>query len=258
MFNSEEIIREYRSGKSVREIADLYKTYPNKIARLLKTSGETLRTKEEAAKLAVDKGKIKPPMLGKKRSQIEKDNISKKRSNRWKEMSEKDLGEFKKNAKDRWESQTDEERVDRQYKARQAIRLASTEGSKAEKFLYERLTRAGYDVIIHKKGLISGERYEVDLYIPSLLVAIEIDGPQHFLPIYGEQSLNKNIKYDSVKNGALISRGMCIIRVKYLMKHNSQQVNTKLFELVVEQLKKIEQKFPDLNNRMIELEISHV
>jgi very-short-patch-repair endonuclease len=258
MLNTEEIIKQYRSGKSIREVAELHQTYPNKVLRLLKKCGETLRTKEEAAKIAVDQGKIKPPMLGKKRTQAEKDNISEKRAKRWKEMSEENLEAFKKNAKDRWDSQSDEDKIYKQQKAGEALRRASVEGSKAEKFLHERLTKEGYNVIIHKKGLIPGEKYEVDLYIPKLLIAIEIDGPQHFLPIYGEENLSRNIKYDSIKNGALLSRGICIIRVKYLLKHNSQQTNNRLFDLVSKEIKKIEEKFPDLDNRIIELEISNV
>ena len=129
-----------------------------------------------------------------------------------------DLEIFKKNAKDRWELQTSEEKIDRQKRAGEALRRASTEGSKAEKFVYEHLTKAGYEVIMHKVGLIPGEKYEVDLFLPSMRVAIEIDGPQHFLPIYGEKNLRNNIKYDAIKNGALISRGICVIRIKYLLR----------------------------------------
>jgi very-short-patch-repair endonuclease len=255
MLNQDKIIEDYREGKSIREIAILYDTYPNKILRILKQCGETIRTKEEAARIAVDRGKIKPPMLGKKRTQKEKDNISVKRSKKWKELSGKDLEVFRQNAKDRWDLQTEQDKIDRQKKAGQALRRASTEGSKAEKFLYEKLTKAGYSVIMHKVGLIPGEKYEVDLFIPSLMIAIEIDGPQHYLPIYGEDNLSRNIKYDSIKNGALLSRGMCVIRVKYMSRHNSQRINNSLFNVVREQIIKIENKFPDPQYRLIELEI---
>jgi very-short-patch-repair endonuclease len=247
----------YDNNHSIRDIAAIYDTYPNKIARLLKKVGKEMRSKEEAAKIAMDQGKIKPPMLGKKRTQEEKDNISAKRAQKWKEMSNEELELFKKNAKDRWDSQSEEEKIYKQQKAGEALRRASIEGSKAEKFLYEQLTKEGYDVIIHKTGLIPGEKYEIDLYIPSLLIAIEIDGPQHFFPVYGEDNLNRNIKYDSIKNGALLGRGLCIIRVKYLLKHNSQQTNKKLFDLVITQIKKIEQQFPKLQDRLIELEMSN-
>jgi hypothetical protein len=137
------------------------------------------------------------------------------------------------------------------------LRRATTEGSKAEKFLYEGLTKLGYDVIIHKVGLIPGEKFEIDLYLPKLMVAIEIDGPQHFLPIYGEESLRRSIKYDIVKSGALLSRGLCVIRVKYMLKHTSQKTNRTLLKLVEAELNKISQNFPEPRDRLIELEINN-
>jgi very-short-patch-repair endonuclease len=257
MLNIIKIVEDYKTGKSIREIAEENNTYPNKIARNLKKSGVELRSKEEAAKIAVNRGKIKPPMLGKKRSEEEKKNISSKRAKKWKDMSDIDRDAFKDAARERWDCQSHEQKLDRQKRAGEALRRASTEGSKAEKFLYERLTRDGYDVIIHKVGLVAGEKFEVDLYLPKLNVAIEIDGPQHFLPVYGQDNLSRTIKYDSVKNGALLSRGMCVLRVKYLVKHNSASINNKMFQLIKSELIKIEQKFPLEGYRLIELEISN-
>jgi very-short-patch-repair endonuclease len=255
MLDIKKICELYENNNSIRDIAKTYETYPNKIARILKKAGKELRSKEEAAKVAMDAGKIKPPMLGKKRTQEEKDNISIKRSQKWKEMSDKDLETFRQGAKDRWDSLSVEDKLYKQKKAGEALRRASVEGSKAEKFLYEWLTKEGYDVIIHKTGLIPGEKYEVDLFMPSLMIAIEIDGPQHFLPVYGEENLKRNIKYDTIKNGALLGRGLCVIRVKYMLKHNSQRTNMRLFELVLNQIKQIELNFPDPQNRLIELEL---
>ena len=251
------IYQYYTEKKSIREIADYHKTYPNKIARALRDAGQELRTKKEAAETAIGNGRLKPPMLGKQRTQEEKNNISNKRSKKWRDMTDIDREAFKVAAKERWDSQSHEEKIDRQKRAGEALRRASTEGSKAEKSLYEQLTKDGYDVIIHKVGLIPGEKFEIDLYLPKLNVAIEIDGPQHFLPVYGQQSLNRTIKYDAIKNGALLSRGICILRVKYLIKHNSDSVNNKLFQLIKAELIKIEQVFPPEGYRLIELEISN-
>lgn len=257
MLDIKEILNHYHEGKSIRDIAQLYDTYPNKIARLIKNTGLELRSKSEASQMAVNQGKIKPPMLGKKRTQEEKDNISSKRAKRWQEMNSTDRETFKDRARERWDAQSHEQKIDRQKRAGEALRRASTEGSKAEKFLYEHLTRDGYDVIIHKVGLVAGQKFEVDLYLPKLNVAIEIDGPQHFLPVYGDHNLRRNIKYDAIKNGALLTRGLCILRVKYLIRHNSDSVNSKLFQLIKSELTKIEQAFPPEGYRLIELEISN-
>ena len=257
MLNLIKMAEDYNSGKSIREIAKENDTYPNKVARLLKKSGVSMRSKEDAAKMAVSQGKIAPPMLGKKRTQEEKDNIGNKRAKKWQEMNIDQKDEFKKNAKDRWDAKSKEERTSMQKKAGEALRKASTEGSKTEKFLYEHLTKSGYDVTMHKVGLISGEKFEVDLYLPSMGVAIEIDGPQHFNPVFGQESLDRTIKYDAIKNGALLTKGLCVIRVKYLLRHTSRSSNIKLLQLIISELRKIENKFPEEGYRLIELEITN-
>jgi len=257
MLDIKRICELYDDNHSVREIAEMMDTYPNKILREFKKIGKEVRSKTDSAKVACDKGRIKPPMLGKKRTQAEKDNIAEHQVKRWKNMSDAALDEFKQNARDRWETESVEKKLDRQKKAGEALRRASIEGSKAEKFLYEELTKSGYDVIIHKVGLIPGQKFEVDLYLPSLKVAIEIDGPQHFLPVYGETNLHRNIKYDAIKNGVLLSRGICVIRVKYLLKNASLSSNRRLYDLVISELSKIEQNFPSEGYRLIELELSN-
>lgn len=257
MFDLKKIEQMYDDGKSVREIASHFNTYPNKIARMLKKSGKELRSKEEAGKIAVELGKIKPPMLGKKRTEEDKAKIGAARAKKWATMSQDELEAFKEGARERWKAESDEDKVERQRLAGEALRRASVEGSKAEKFLYKELTKAGFNVIMHKSGLIPGEKFEVDLYLPDLLVAIEIDGPQHFLPVYGEESLQRAIKYDTIKNGALIQRGFCILRVKYLMKSSSNYSNLRMLEMILEELNKIKQKFPSEGNRLIELELSN-
>jgi hypothetical protein len=54
-----------------------------------------------------------------------------------------------------------------------------------------------------------------------------------------------------------LTRGLCVIRVKYLLKHSSDSVNNKLFQLVKSELSKIEKEFPPEGYRLIELEISN-
>jgi very-short-patch-repair endonuclease len=257
MFDLKEIERLYDEGKSVREIAACFNTYPNKIARALKKTGKELRTKEEAGRIAFEQGKIVPPMLGKKRTEEEKAHIGAARAKKWASMPEEELEAFKEGARERWKAEPEEVKLERQKLAGEALRRASIEGSKAEKFLYEGLTKAGFNVIMHKSGLIPGEKFEVDLYLPDLLVAIEIDGPQHFLPIFGEDSLQRAIKYDTIKNGSLIQKGFCVLRVKYLMKSSSDYSNKRLLDMVMEKLKSIRDKFPSKENRLIELELSN-
>ena len=86
---------------------------------------------------------------------------------------------------------------------------------------------------------------------------IEIDGPQHFVPIFGEKKLRETIKFDSIKNGLLLKKGFCVIRIKYMCKHISQSVERRLWNLVSVEVDKIKKKFPPRSKRFIELEINN-
>ncbi len=116
------------------------------------------------------------------------------------------------------------------------------------------MTGAGYDVIFHKKGLIPNENMEVDLFVPGIKTAIEIDGPAHFLPIWGEESLQKHIRADAEKAGMLINRGYVVLRVKNLIKNISQKRMRDILNQVIGELSKIENKFPPQSKRLIEIE----
>ena len=45
-------------------------------------------------------------------------------------------------------------------------------------------------------------------------IAIEVDGPSHFAPVWGEQSLQRNIEYDKKKTGLILGKGYKLIRIK--------------------------------------------
>ena len=62
---------------------------------------------------------------------------------------------------------------------------------------------------------ISGEKYEMDLYLPDIDTIIEIDGPQHFMPVFGEKHLREYVKHDAIKNGIMIKNGYCVIRINH-------------------------------------------
>ena len=149
---------------------------------------------------------------------------------------------------------SDEDKFNLRKMAAAAVRRASKEGSKIEKFLYEGLTANGYDAIFHKKGLIPNEKMEVDIFIPSLKTAIEIDGPAHFLPIWGEINLQKHIRADAIKAGSFINRGFVILRVKNLIRNLSSKNMRDVLDLVIEALVNIENNFPSPDKRLVEIE----
>ena len=250
------VIEQYENKKSTYSIAKELNTYPKKIERILKKNGYTLRSKSEAQALAISSGRTKHPTKGLKRTKQQKEKISISKERSWQNTSKEDKEKFSQAAKERWEKIPADKKREMMEKAGRALRLTSIEGSKAEKSLKEKLTKEGYDVILHKKDLIEGN-FEIDLFLPELNTIIEIDGPQHFLPIFGEKRLQDVIKFDGIKNGLLVSKGYCVIRVRYLCKNLSQSKERKLWNLVSAEVNKIKKKFPPKSKRFIELEIGN-
>jgi len=101
--------------------------------------------------------------------------------------------------------------------------------------------------------IIPAENLEIDLYIPELKTIIEVDGPSHFLPIWGEDKLQKQVNADLRKSGALLSKGYAIIRVKSLGSESLAK-REYLIEQVLNQLQSISKKFPPKSKRFIEVE----
>lgn len=84
--------------------------------------------------------------------------------------------------------------------------------SKLEKWLEEQLTKLYPTLEIHfnKTDIINSE---LDIYIPSLKLAFELNGIFHYEPIYGNAKLHKTQNNDQRKFQACIERGiaLCII-----------------------------------------------
>ena len=248
------VVQKYGEGYSTIAIAKELGTYPKKIERILKKNGEQLRSRSESQALAIKSGRAKHPTKGLTRSEEDKTKISMGVEKAWQEMPEEQRKQLAKSAKNRWDNIDPEKRREMQEKAGRALRLACVEGSKAEKFLKGKLEDSDYEVVMHKKGLIEGN-FEIDLLLPEINTIIEVDGPQHFLPLFGESKLAETIKLDSIKNGRLVSKGFCVIRVKYLCRNMNKSVERRLWSLVSEAVDKIKDKFPPKTKRLIELEI---
>lgn len=254
--NAQKIVKMYvEQNKSTYEIAEQFKTYPNKIRRILIKSGIDLKSKSEAQKNAIDRGVAIHPTSGKKRSQQEKLKISSGLQKYWDNMSEDLYQEKIKQAKDRWHNMSQSDKTNMQEAAIKSIQIAGKEGSKLEKFIYAELIKHGHKVDFHKKQLIQNENLEIDMYLPLLKTIIEIDGPSHFLPIWGEEKLQKQIKADFHKTGLILNKGMVIIRIKNLSDSVSLANREKLKLDILKQLDKIKESFPQKSERLIEIEI---
>jgi len=248
------MIEMYEQGMSPGNIAKKFNTYPNKIRRLLQKQGKKLRDSSEAQKNALETGSATHPTAGKVRSKEDRIKISGGMMDFWEKMSDKEKKRRAKIAKKNWDSMSEEQRQKMNDLAFNAIRKAAKEGSKLERVVLETLRSHGHKVDFHNKNLIPTQEMEIDLYIPDLKVIIEVDGPSHFYPIWGMDNLQKQIEFDSKKEGVLLSRGFVVIRIKAI---NTLSLKRKddLLEKIVQHLDNIAQKFPSKSNRLIEIEV---
>lgn len=237
-------------------IAEKFNTYPNKIRRVLIKNGIPLKDRSAAQKLALESGRNIHPTAGKGHDISTKEKISESIYNSWTKISDEERELRSQKGKDQWDSMSEEEKAELRDAAAKAVRQASVDGSKMEKFLLKNLQKNGYDILFHKKGLIPNDKLEVDIFIPALKTAIEIDGPAHFLPIWGEENLQKHIKADSHKSGLLLSAGFVVIRIKHITRNLSEKHKRTALSEILSALNNIKEKFPDKGNRYIEIEIS--
>lgn len=218
---------------STHVIAEHFGTYHQKITRYLKRWGVVLKSKSTAQKEALSSGRFEHPTKGTIRSDEVKQKISAKMVDSWAELSSVEKKRRVEKARENWDNLPEEQKKSLQEAAHAAIRVSAKDGSKLEIFVKDGLISAGIAVIFHKKELIPNNRLEVDLFIPHNKVAIEIDGPSHFLPIWGEAKLLKTMASDMQKGGLLNANGVHLIRVKQLVKTVSTfRANKILQELI--------------------------
>lgn len=235
---------------SYPEIAKMAGTYPNKIRRIAKASGIESRTKSSAQKLALDSGRHTHPTKGKKHSEKSKLQISESMATSWEGLSTQERDRRSKMAKDQWESMSIEEQEEFRRLASNAVREAAKNGSKLEHYLMAELIGLGYRVEFHKEHMVKNDRLQVDLYLPKLNTAIEVDGPSHFKPIWGNEVLQRNRKADAQKDGLLLGMGMCVIRIRQT-KGLSEKYKRDLLNMLVAAVEQIDKKFPESSKRHI-------
>lgn len=248
-----QIIEMYNDDNlSTYEIAKQLDTYPNKIRRTLKKHGIQLKDRSAAQKAALESGRSKHPTEGKERSLEERIKISSSLEKFWDKMEDEERKRRSDTAKKLWANIPEADKEAMRSKGIAAVRAAAKEGSKLEKFFQERLSLAGYRAEAHKM-INPTENLEIDLYISSLKTIIEIDGPSHFLPIWGQDRLEKQINADLRKSGTLLNMGYVVIRVKTRGKESVAK-KEELITSVLDHLKRIEKKTPSRSNRLIEVE----
>lgn len=200
--------------KSFADIAELCDTYANKIRRDAQSLKIIIRNKSEAQKNALETGKHKHPTKGQNRSEEIKNKIGIGVMKSWDSLDDDALNKRKLKAKEAWENLDEDTKQNMIKLANDAVRATSKTGSKLEKFIFNKLLEDGYKVDFHKEQSLLTTKLQIDLFLPTMNIAIEIDGPSHFLPVWGDDALQKNIKYDQKKEGLILGKGLKLIRIK--------------------------------------------
>lgn len=238
-------------GKSTHAIAKATGINQTKIRSLLIRYGIPLRSKSAAQANALDKGVAPHPTKGKKQSKVVKEKISESMCHMWQHMNVEEKDRRSELGQQQWEGMSPQEREKLQAMAGKALRAAAKTGSRLEKFLLSELRIRGYKVEFHSTNVVVREQLEVDLLLPANRIAIEIDGPAHFFPIWGEENLAKHKLADSAKNGLLMQAGYRVIRVKHLAK----SLTEKHKRILLSRLLPVLENWPDKSNRLMEIEL---
>lgn len=210
--------------KSASKIARELETYVNKVLRAASQHGIQCRSRSDIQKADYESGERIKPFEGKQLSQAVKDKISEAVHQKWEGLTPEQREDRVQSSKDKWNKLSEATKHDMRKKAGNAIRKASKEGSRLERFLIEELTKLGHTVLYHQKGVLSNANLEVDIWLPGLNTVVEVDGPSHFSPIWGDEVFAKTQKADQEKNGILLSIGCKVIRFRQRSKSISQAV----------------------------------
>ena len=161
--NEQEIIHLYTEKKmSTLEIAQKFNTYPNKINRVLKKHEVQLRSRNDAARISVEKNGPK------KLKESTKRKISEFQGKLWENATEERKQERIEHGKNCWNKKTASERTALIKQGQQTSQQASRIGSKMEHALLENLTYHGFKVEFHKEHWLQNHRLQLDLFVPDI------------------------------------------------------------------------------------------
>lgn len=238
-------------GRSAKSIAETLGVYPNKIRRMLERLGIPIKGKSEAQKEALLSGRSVHPTEGKPREESVKLKISEKTAEYWKKVGPMEREARCHNLENYWQGLSDEEKKEIQHMSAMSRKDSAKNGSKFEHFLSEYLTKNGVAVILHKKGAIINANLELDLVLPNQKIVIEVDGPTHYLPIYGEEKLAKQQKSDGEKNGLLLQEGFVVIRFKHIVNNLTMKYQNDAAKQLLSLVLDIEKNPPAVGKRLI-------
>lgn len=225
--------------RSAFDIAKELGCFPTQVRRWIKKYGIEGRDRSEARKLHIEK--FGHHMEGKTRSDEEKKAISMGLQANWEGMSEKEQKERRakasKVAHSNWAALDEEQKKEMLAKMHKGNKKAAKGGSKNENTVAQMLKDAGYKVYQRTTEFTPACIYEIDIALPSLAIAIEIDGPTHWDPVYGEENLDRVQAKDAKKDDMLRGCGWTVVRCRDYSTSPSKAICRRIVEKIEEGIK---------------------
>lgn len=213
-----QVVRELylEQGLSMRSVAETIGVPLATLSRFMKKQGIFARSKGEAQKNFLKENDHQ--MKGRRHTAETKKKISSKLGEFWDSLSDDEREEVKKKIgsawRRKWAGMSDAERKLMMEGLSARARDAQGQGSRLERFIAEELRKRGYVVEERTTNYTTGKDFEVDLALPKERIAIEVDGPTHFLPIYGEEHLAQQQERDARKDDMINTTGYSVLRIR--------------------------------------------
>lgn len=201
--------------KSTVNIAKMTSCYPEQVRRALKKYNIPVRTKSTASRNFYDNGG-ENSRKGYQFSNEEKERASIVAKEYWlSDDSEEARAKISESSAKLWDQKSSDEKREVVSRLHQACRLASQQGSKAQKKVAEILAKKyGYNVLTGVTELAGIGNLEVDIALPQRGIIIEIDGITHFEDVYSDNRYERAQQHDAKKNEIMTSAGWSVIRVQ--------------------------------------------
>jgi very-short-patch-repair endonuclease len=203
-------------GLSMRAIAKRLDVTLATLSRFMKRHGIVARTKAQAQRNYLKDHDHQ--MKGRRHTDAAKRKISSSLGEFWEGLTEEQRDEVKRKIgsawRRKWAAMSEQARKLMMEDLASKAKGAQGKGSRLERFIAEELRKRGYVIEERSTNYTAGKDFEVDLALPVEMIAIEVDGPTHFLPIYGEDHLKQQQERDARKDEMINAVGYNVLRVR--------------------------------------------
>jgi len=208
--------------KSTVAISKLAGCYPEQVRRALKKHNIPVRSKSKASRNFYKQGG-ENSRKGYQFTEDEKERASIIAKEYWLSDDSADAKEkISESSRAMWEGKTKEEKDEIVARLHAACRVASQQGSKAQRKIADILvSKYGYNVMSGVTQLAGIGDLEVDIALPAKGIVIEVDGITHFEHVYSDNRYERAQEADGRKNDIMTSAGWSVIRVRLVCERYS-------------------------------------